>query len=157
MGRRRAGGMVTATLVGTVAPLVVGFTGSRDGFTDQQVAEFHRLLDQTSIAAFHHGSCVGCDADAHNLLAARMGADWVNQHVHVHPGHLRHLTAMVVGGTRYPWRRTLARNEDIVQACDVLWAFPRAQSRGTWHTVQLAAKYGKPAIVVDEDGRISEQ
>lgn len=41
----------------------------------------------------------------------------------------------------------LDRNQLIARFCDVLLAFPTVNSKGTWHTIDLAKKEGKRVIV----------
>lgn len=56
---------------------------------------------------------------------------------------------------RYPYRE---RNTRIVQQCSVLWAFPaypeddpRSKRSGTWMTVRIARKLGRPVRVWVQD------
>ena len=44
----------------------------------------------------------------------------------------------------------LIRNREIVENCDLVIAFPDKNSRGTWHTIQVARKMGKPVKIVKE-------
>lgn len=42
----------------------------------------------------------------------------------------------------------MIRNKDIVENCDMLIAFWDGESRGTYNSIQLAEKLGKPAHIV---------
>ena len=41
------------------------------------------------------------------------------------------------------------RNITIVENCDIVVAFPTKESKGTWHTVNLAKKMNKPVYVFE--------
>lgn len=45
-------------------------------------------------------------------------------------------------------RSAKRRNLRIAEHCEHLVAFPSGQSKGTWHTVSLAKKLGKPVTVI---------
>ena len=42
------------------------------------------------------------------------------------------------------------RNADIVFACDTVIAFPSKNSKGTYHTTELAFKEGKKVYILDK-------
>lgn len=44
--------------------LRIGFTGSRQGLSPSQRAEFEGLLRETAPAELHHGGCVGAEVFA---------------------------------------------------------------------------------------------
>ena len=50
----------------------VGFTGTQIGMSPLQKKTFTKLikflLADNKITSFHHGDCVGADADAHNIV-----------------------------------------------------------------------------------------
>lgn len=46
----------------------IGFTGTRDVLTDQQKQSLIQLLAEYRPAEFHHGDCVGADAEVHAIV-----------------------------------------------------------------------------------------
>lgn len=64
-----------------------------------------------------------------------------------------HVRGLLTEVYRADWRRLgrragFVRNEEIVKRCDRVVAFWDGVSRGTAHTIGLAAKYGKPCEVI---------
>lgn len=115
----------------------VGFTGTREGMTRRQQDQVHRLLIDSGCSEFHHGDCVGADAQAH-ALAEDLGLRIVI-HPPDDPEHRAWRLACIVRDPK-PY---LARNRDIVNGCDLLIAAPRApeaRHSGTWSTVRYARK-----------------
>lgn len=146
--------------------MIVGFTGTRRGMTAAQHRAVCQLVQELRPTEVHHGCCVGADAQAH---AVAMSYGWP---IHGHPGpsgKLRMLLSDVVDqpGFReaknvsgfcklYPAKEYGARNQVIVNKCDVLVAAPAEQapqsSGGTWQTVRRARTAGKHVIIVWPDG-----
>lgn len=129
----------------------VGFTGTADGMTLAQKRALRGVMNSIRMGEFHHGSCVGADAQAHHLALGRC-------EVHVHPSTLRAKTAPCLGYRMYPPRPPLDRNHDIVDATEMLIATPRGEDEelrsGTWATVRYARKKKRPIILVLPDGRV---
>jgi hypothetical protein len=145
---------------------VIGFTGSRQGMTPAQKAALRELLEERlpleldhDDASFHHGDCVGADAEAHDIAAA---LDYL---VTVHPPSDPRLRAAVHRTGKWfegvdvllPEKPYLERDRDIVDACDELIACPKDASRsgGTWHTVHCARRAGKPVTIIWPDGEVT--
>lgn len=138
--------------------MIIGFTGTREGMSFAQSESLLRVLRELSPTEVHHGCCVGADAEVH-LLA------YLEWPTHGHPGPF--------GPLRMPLDETIAhgfhvlhapkdygaRNQDIVDVCDVLVAAPmemmEVQRGGTWQTVRRARKARKKVIIVWPDGRTS--
>jgi hypothetical protein len=120
------------------------------------VAEILRAIDDAprwdDICFAHHGDCVGADADLHDLCVAR---GWVTI------GHLpvdaTHRAFCAFTETRSPSTH-MARNRAIVAESDVMIACPaepEEQPRGgTWATVRMTRKAGKPLALVLPDGTV---
>lgn len=125
--------------------LSLGFTGTRDGFTDAQTKYFHAMLAGLGLANryadFHHGDCEGADAQAHDLVR-QLCPDWT---IHIHPGpegdpHRAGRT----GDVLYPPKTHFARNRDIVRASTHVIGVSKAPRRlergGTWYTLDFSVK-----------------
>lgn len=133
---------------------VIGFTGTRNGMTRKQLTTVQGLLADAT--AFHHGDCVGADAEAHHLVTCRRV---------LHPPTDEKLRAFCPVGPLdeiLPAKPYLERNKDIVRACDLLVAAPsmsngRVTSRGTWSTVLFAGEIGRPCVWVEPGGRYHER
>ena len=123
----------------------IGFTGTQKGMTNRQKQALATWLEQA--AEFHHGDCIGADAQAHTL------AQFQHCPIIIHPPinstkRARCSGALVVR----PMKEYLARNHDIVDETDVLVAAPAThieQMRsGTWATVRYARKKGKSIAIL---------
>jgi hypothetical protein len=125
----------------------IGFTGTRDGMTTYQRHCLEVVLWAHKHAeSFHHGDCVGADAQAHAL------AREVHIPCHVHPPLVSRYRAWCVGGVRYPPCAYRARNQAIVQACTLLIAAPKTLEEtahsGTWMTIRFARHCGKAVVIL---------
>jgi hypothetical protein len=100
--------------------------------------------------AFHHGDCVGSDAEAHDI-AHEFGAAII-----IHPPSNPDKRAFKNPGPRRIPKPYLERNKDIVNECDVLIGMPKEHEEqlrsGTWSTIRYARKQGKPLRVIAPDG-----
>lgn len=115
----------------------VGFTGTQHGMTSPQL----RTLAELLIACkFHHGDCLGADAQAHGI-ARQLGCQ-----LYIHPCTLREKRAFCTPAfVVYPPRAPLKRNEDIVDTTSWLIAAPgqdvEVMRSGTWATIRFARRY----------------
>ena len=134
----------------------VGFSGSRNGMTEQQrlfVYQYVSVLNDAKPMIIHHGDCVGADAEMHDI-AKSLGCKVV-----IHPPTVPDLRANCTGDECLPPKTYFARNRDIVDACDILIATPGHTVRlrgGTWYTVAYAKKRGIQLCVVLPDGTVEE-
>lgn len=135
----------------------VAITGSRHGLKDGQFVTLVDLCSDTILSEFHYGDCVGVD-EAAMWICHSSGHDGV---FHSHPATMnpewdakwRARTAErfpELGIIEYEAKHPLTRNKDMVDACDVLWAFPESaiEKGGTWHTVNYARSKGVPVELV---------
>lgn len=134
----------------------VGFSGSQEGMTDPQKAALHLWLISMfhEGAAFHHGDCIGADAQA-GRMAWNLGYRVV---VHPPTDPKKRAFVMPMDELREP-KWYLLRNHDIVNETGQLVAAPSGaekQRSGTWATVRYARKHGKPVTVVWPDGALTE-
>lgn len=130
-----------------------GFTGTQDGMTAVQKERVYQLLDSMWPIEFHHGDCIGADAEAH-LIAKGLRIAVV-----IHPPTNERKRAFCKGAreTREPLPY-IQRNHSIVDETDCLIATPKApqevQRSGTWSTIRYARKIGRVVWVINPDGTI---
>lgn len=133
----------------------VGFTGTRIGMCSNQrleLAEYLLYLKELGFTHFHHGDCIGADAQAAKL-AKQFGFIVI-----AHPGHPRDKNnTMYRAFTNFndvvhepkPFAN---RDKDIVDACDRMIATPAGQTEevrsGTWNTIRYTRKTGKPMHII---------
>lgn len=133
----------------------LGFTGTRKGFTSHQAAEFRHLLDAFSPDEFHHGDCIGADAMAAAIVAARCPDCKIIVHPPVDETHRAHFDGHVI----LPPKTHFARNRDIVNETDgiigIVPEMERLERGGTWYTLAFAQKRGKPLSIIWPDGAVS--
>ena len=136
----------------------IGVSGSREGITMEAkiwLDDFMRK-NNLSITEAHHGDCVGADFVFHEVCS---------QHNHIklfiHPPNRGSMRAYCKGNTVLPEKPYLERNRDIVDAIDLLLAFPSTQTEvlrsGTWSTIRCARKLGKRLITIFPDGSTKEE
>lgn len=140
----------------TAIPLHIGFSGTRYGMTLLQRRAVYRVFrwyrDNRNAVAVHHGSCVGADAEAHDL--ARM----LGLAVALHPGDnpYRAECAMLEGERVWMPRDFRTRNAAIAACTGVLVAAAGdgTEDRGTSHAISCAVKLERPVVIVSADGRL---
>ncbi len=139
---------------------ILGFTGTQDGMTIEQVASIIELFENGDLAAVetvHHGDCIGSDADM-DWLCPKLDIQVV-----LHPGcNARGFPAKRANCLgkhiikTYPQRKYLDRDQDIVDETEGLLATPKEYTEvlrsGTWATVRRARKKGVPVWIVYPDG-----
>ena len=139
----------------------VGFTGSSEVMTQQQLIMVHQLLGEFKEkgASFaHHGMCVEADAKF-DFMADAMGYE-----VTGHPGVrkdgsvYKRMTGCRARDVRPPYP-FLKRNRYIVAESDVMVACPKEYEMqfigsGTWATIRYAREALKPLFIVYPNGRM---
>jgi hypothetical protein len=133
-----------------------GFTGTSSGMTMAQKYALKNFLAGAS-GEFHHGDCVGADAEAHGI-AIECG---YCPFVHPPTNYAKRAWMEVPRHCMRPERPYLERNRDIVRETIALIAAPaefEEQPRGgTWYTVRYARKLGKTVVLILPDGIISQR
>jgi hypothetical protein len=138
-------------------PGIIGFTGTQHGMTPAQRLTVAGFFGNRKGSEFHHGDCIGADAEAHDI-AIEAGCRIV-----IHPPDIsdkRAFCAVREGlDFAYQPKPYLVRNHDIVDLVDEMLAAPgetEEQLRsGTWATVRYARKSGKKLFTVFPDGKWS--
>lgn len=127
----------------------LGFTGTRNGMTDDQIVTFTSVVGRLNPREFHHGDCIGADSNAHAIV----------KHVtptckiHLHPPIKDKTRAFCEGYTiAYEPKEYIERDHDIVDAVDTLVAIPKGfeeeQRSGTWATVRYARKKSTVRVII---------
>jgi hypothetical protein len=134
--------------------MIYGFTGTSEGMTKTQRAAFRALvIGLPRFEVFHHGDCVGADAQAHNTVRKRTDARII-----VHPPANDKARAFCKGASfTYESDEYLVRNRNIVNRCQHLIATPKGPEvlrSGTWSTVRYAKKIDRPLTIIYPDGEI---
>jgi hypothetical protein len=130
----------------------IGFTGTRSGMTDKQKEAVRLLLKQvpSDPTEFHHGDCVGADAEAH-AIARMTGLKIIG-----HPPNDSKAQAHCDFDEVRPKAYYLNRNRDIVDETEILIACPAEYSNvlrsGTWSTVRYARIQERPIIIIHPNG-----
>ena len=130
----------------------IGFTGTRDGLSEDQVFELSRLFAEYSEShdTFIHGDCIGADADSDNI-AYSMGYA-----IKMRPCTLLNMRAncrsgIIVAEPMPP----LERNKLIVGDSDVMFACPKefkeVRHSGTWATVRHSIRTGTKLVIIYPD------
>lgn len=140
----------------------VGFTGTREGMTDAQYDAFEvltrELYSDLSVKEFHHGGCVGADAEAH-MSVDEIGGVFM----HIHPCNLyRQQATDISGDFEYAELPPLTRNKVIVESVDVMIATPSGfdeqfRGSGTWATIRHSRRTNTPLHIIYPDGSIKKE
>lgn len=131
--------------------MIVGFTGTRMGMTEEQKAAFTRVIPPFT-KEFHHGMCEGSDTEAHNIIRTTLtGTKIVG-----HPSRDKTHEVDSICCELLPPMGHLARNRAIVDSVDYMYATPPSMEElprgGTWYTIRYAVKRQKPCFIIFPDG-----
>lgn len=132
----------------------VGFTGTQQGCTQAQKSVLRLRLsimrEQSAQCEFHHGDCIGADADAYYEAVAAFFATIC------HPPIEKSKRAFTVNDLTHEPKEYLERNRDIVNDTFGLIACPKSFMEelrsGTWATVRYARKIKRPIMIIRPDG-----
>lgn len=151
VGRR----MVRLREIG-IFKMKLGMTGSSTGITQAQLDAFLPWYRKNVPIAFHHGDCIGADE----------GICWLIQEltpkvaVCCHPPTNSYKRAYCDYDTICAEKDYLDRNHDIVDASDIMIAFPKEMDEilrsGTWATIRYAKKQDKKLFIFWPDGETDE-
>ena len=132
----------------------IGFTGTQKGMSinqfDDMVEIFKDAIAKHKDVVLHHGDCLGADHQAHDLAVA------LGIRTHIHPPNDEKMRAFCKGDSTEPEKKDMDRNQDIVNASDLVIATPAQSTEvlrsGTWATVRRARKKGVELIILDPQG-----
>lgn len=136
----------------------VGFSGTRQGMTNDQVLQVHMLLgDLRSAGATQatHGMCQGADKQFHDMAKA------LSYFVIGCPGvttdGYQYFRSNVECDLVMPEKPFLIRNRNIINESDVILITPKEtreqfKGSGTWASIRYARTANKPLVVIWPDG-----
>jgi len=132
----------------------MGFTGTQDGMTDDQVALVVEIITKlTEMTEMHHGDCVGADEQFFTIVRAQLPDVEIIGHIPEDESK-RAFCDNDVEREPLPY---LVRNRNIVAEADVLIATPNGPERmrgsGTWATIRYARKAGIKLAIIWPDGK----
>lgn len=146
----------------------IGFTGTRQGLTDPQMMALTEWVLTTARTVtfdeFHHGDCVGADAEAHWVVLRASTATII-----IHPPNRDGLRAFCHRKSNLSTRRSsvlqpkeyLKRNRDIVDAVDLMLVCPaqlkEEKHSGTWATERYAKRKNKPRVIIYPNGKVEHK
>ena len=143
--------------------MIWGFTGSRYGSSNEQLAWLYQTLEDNRPNAIHHGACQGAD---HNVHLAALHLDIP---IHVWPPTNPKWLAeecltphkLVTVHHAMPY---MPRNREIVRHAEVVKALPRQETQpdlmewgDTWYTVDFARRVFKPVDICYPSGRVESR
>lgn len=128
----------------------IGFTGTREGMTENQRNLLEELLrdfaSRHGISEFHSGDCVGADTEAYWIVKKCCNAKTIG---HI-PKNSSQRSFLPYDKEETP-SEYLQRNRNIVDSSDFLIAGPSGPETvrsGTWATVRYANKKGKKVYIL---------
>lgn len=119
--------------------MIIGVTGTRNGMTAHQERQIRLFLRRLDIGMFHHGDCVGVDAELHDIIREISPNTLINVHPPTDPKY----RAWKRGDLLHTPAPYLTRNRHIVDASEFMIAVPDGPERkrsGTWSTVRYAIR-----------------
>lgn len=135
----------------------VGMTGTRRGLTAAQFDALRQYLPWLKITEFHHGDCIGADAEVATLLEM----EYPLTRIVSRPCTIEKARAYTPADETHDPIAPLDRNRLIVDHTDLLLAFPgmmREQQRsGTWFTIRYARRQGCPLAIFWPDGSVTDK
>ena len=134
--------------------MIVGFTGTRSELTEEQINNLVDFLATTEIKEVHHGDCQGADKLFHGAVRMVKGS---TTKIVVHPPDIDLMRAFCKGDEIRNPLTYRERNAMIVEECEILLVFPKANKEelrsGTWMAARMAKKKNKPYLIFYPDGR----
>ena len=138
--------------------MIIGFTGTQAGMEQAQRLAFQSVMLTLAVnggvTEFHHGDCMGADAEAHSIVRGNLP----HVEIHVHPPDKDSKRRFCEGDVMHEPAPYLDRNQHIVDAAEIVVATPKENDEqvrsGTWATVRRTRKAGKGLVIVYPDGTL---
>jgi len=129
--------------------MIIGFTGTRQGMTQNQKEQFVVKLFELGLTEFHHGDCKGADAEAHDIVREF----FPDVYIVIHPPELPYTQAFKQGDEHRVPGSYISRDKDIVDDSEYLIGAPLTDEEqwrsGSWTTIRYARKTNKPYTVLE--------
>lgn len=127
----------------------IGFTGTRQGMSQNQKEQFVLKLFELGLTEFHHGDCKGADAEAHDIVREF----FPEVYIIVHPPEIAYTQAFKEGDEHRAPKAYIKRDRDIVDETEYLLGAPLTTEEvwrsGSWTTIRHARKTNKPHTVLE--------
>lgn len=135
----------------------IGFTGTQSGMTERQRERLWAIVGHRSFY-FHHGDCVGADAEADMIVRAAPGLYGVVMHPCDIAEKRGHCAAKYPHDIVRDVKKPLERDDDIVAETECLVAASKTEGpvlrSGTWATIRRAVDAKKPVCVIYPSGAL---
>jgi hypothetical protein len=133
--------------------MILGFTGTQRGITINQSDRLLYWLEKLwPWDEFHHGDCIGADAQANELILAHFPSSSLNIHPPINPSKRAYCSGALI----HPPKEYLPRNKDIVVVSNVMFACPSGDTEqlrsGTWSTVRFSRKISRALCTIFPSG-----
>ena len=127
----------------------VGFTGTQIGMSQHQKEQFVLKLYELNPKEFHHGDCIGADAEAHDIVREFFPDTKIVGHL---PQSNNKRAFKKCDEYRDPLPY-LVRDRNIVDETDFLIGTPKHDEEilrsGTWTTIRYSRKIDKPRRILE--------
>jgi hypothetical protein len=127
----------------------VGFTGTQIGMSKNQKEQFVLKLYELAPTEFHHGDCVGADAEAHDIVREFFPNVKIVGHL---PQSDKKRAFKKCDEYRDPLPY-LVRDRKIVEETEFLIGSPKSDEEvirsGTWTTIRYSRKSNKPRRILE--------
>lgn len=134
--------------------MILGFTGTSEGMTEQQKESFLQIVTEEKPWEFHHGLCVGSDEQAHDIIREALSLCSIVGHPPTRKNKYAHRECNFM----LEPKDYLVRDKDIVAASDMLVATPLQDEEvlrsGTWATIRYARNKRIPIKIIQRNGTI---
>ena len=126
----------------------IGFTGTQLGMSQHQKEQFVLKLMSLGVTEFHHGDCIGADAEAHDIVREFFPEVIIVGHIPQSNGK-RAFKKCDNYKDPLPY---LVRDRIIVDETDMLIGCPKTDDEilrsGTWATIRYSRKLNKPQEIL---------
>lgn len=136
----------------------IGFTGTQQGLTEKQQASLIKYLTSLlPFAEFHHGDCIGADAQAAEIVRD-LPCDIL---VVAWPCNIEPKRAYFPSDVIHPVEKPLIRNRHIVDSVDRLIVCPKGPKElrsGTWATYRYSRVEGMTiSTIIRPNGNVEAE
>lgn len=126
----------------------IGFTGTQIGMSLNQKEQFVLKLYELNPSEFHHGDCIGADAEAHDIVREF----FPEIKIIGHPPNISTKRAFKECNEYRSLLPYLERNHNIVDDTDFLIGAPKEDTEvlrsGTWATIRYSKKLNKSQLIL---------